>query len=388
MPPKRAASNSRASGRKRTKTPTDEPPRNKRWAVVSASANADADYKMIWGNPEKWYSYMTICSPLREDDEEEEEDDDDDDDDGDDDDEETENGARDGPKCGKKNCVCFKPVRENPDHPWIISQAGFRKYGTQHIHLSLRDPDNFNMYTFNDHAGYGCLEIVQNLFLDYVEAAERGWREQWAVCEGLVLWLLNPASDIMVMIDDGQCIEATIRLVGHMFLDMLAQLDNQSLVGDATDVRSLGTTMAMYIKMAREMREIGILESERDNKKKFQADHFDDAILSYANQRGVTLQGPTDIDDLTAELIGEVELPKKGAKDPWHWKAELKKYEEDYGSPASSVAHKGTTSIGGDALDITTWTGAQRKEASFDHKDPLGKREIDAIKKGMVMQLG
>ncbi|OTA93996.1 hypothetical protein M434DRAFT_395065 [Hypoxylon sp. CO27-5] len=394
MPPKRAASSSGTSARKKTKTPTDEPPRSTRWSAISASANADADYKTIWKNPDKWYSFMTICSPIREDgDDDEEEDDDDededeeDDNDNNDDNDDTEEGSRDGPKCGKKNCVCFKSVRENPDHPWIVSRAGFRKYYTQNIHLSLRDPENFDMYTYNDHAGYGGLEIVQNLFLDYVEAAERGWREQWAVCEGLALWLLKPAGGIMLTIDDGECVKATIRLVGRMFLDMLAQLDNQGLVGDATDVKSLGTVMAMYLKIAPSMREMGALEGARGNKKKFKVDYFDDAILSYANRRGVTLQGPRDIDELTANLDGEVELPKKGAKDPWRWTAELKKYEEHYGRPTGPKSQK-KTSIGGDALDITTWTSAQRKEASFDHKDPLGKREIDAIKKGMVMQLG
>ncbi|KAI1139469.1 hypothetical protein F5Y05DRAFT_378997 [Hypoxylon sp. FL0543] len=394
MPPKRAASGSGTSSRKRTKTPTDEPdepPRSKRWSAVSASANADADYKMTWKNPDKWYSFITICSPIQgeedEDEDEDDEDGEDEEDDNDNDVDETDDDARGGPKCGKKDCICFKPVRENPDHPWIISQAGYRKYYTQHIHLSLRDPDSFGMYTYNDHAGRGCLEMVQNLFLDYVEAAERGWREQWAVCEGLALWLLHPASGVMMMIDDSECVEATIRLVGRMFLDMLAQLDNQGLVGDATEVRSLGTVMAMYLKIAPSMREMGIMEGDRGNEKKFQADHFDDAILSYANQRGVTLQGPDDIDELTAELDGEVELPKKGAKDPWRWTAELKKYEKDHGHSTGSKSQK-KTSIGGDALDITTWTSAERKEASFDHKDPLGKREIDAIKKGMVMQLG
>lgn len=32
----------------------------------------------------------------------------------------------------------------------------------QRINADLRNPDFFNMYTFNDHAGYGVLEVVQN----------------------------------------------------------------------------------------------------------------------------------------------------------------------------------------------------------------------------------
>lgn len=149
-----------------------------------------------------------------------------------------------------------------------------------------------------------------------------------------------------------------------MFLDMLARLDDQDLVGDATDVKSLGTFMAVFLKVAPEVREIGIIDSERGDKKTFEEDHFDDAILSYANQRGVTLQGPEDIDELTANLSGEVDLPRKGVKrdeqkdkrgkgkdgkDPWGWNIKLKKYKSMY-----KKENNGNVGIGGDSLDITT----------------------------------
>ncbi|KAI0845210.1 hypothetical protein F5Y00DRAFT_246680 [Daldinia vernicosa] len=385
MPPKRPAASAGTSSKK-AKTSSDEPPKSKRWSAVSGSANADASYKKIWEKPDKWYSYVTMCPPVPDDDDDEDGDEDEEEEEEDKDDEDhTDDESRDGPRCGRKGCICSRPAGENPDHPWVVSRAGYRKYSTQHIHFSLRNPDFFQMYTYNDHAGYGCLQVVQNLVLDYVEAVERGWKEQWAVCEGLGLWLLCPSSGIMMMIDDGECVDQTMRLVGLMFLDMLAQLDGLNLVGDATDVKSLGTIMAIYLKIASDVRSIGgILEEDNDEggrKTKFQANHFDDAILSYATQRGVTLQGPSDIDEITARLNGEVELPKKNAKDPWGFKAALKIYEKHYGKGKPRA-------IGGDDLDITTWTSSQRKEAHFDHKDPLGKREIDALKKGMVMQLG
>lgn len=207
MPPKKRAASSAgtgASASKRAKTPSDEPPRSKRWSAVSGSANADAGYKIIWKDPDTWYSFVTICPPIQDDEDEddEEEDEDSEEEEREEQDEardQTEKGGRAGPKCGRKGCQCFMPAEEHPDHPWVVSQAGYRKYTTQLIHLELRDPDNFGMYTFNDHAGYGCLEVVQNLFLDYVEAAERGWKEQWAVCEGLGILLLSSASSVMMM---------------------------------------------------------------------------------------------------------------------------------------------------------------------------------------------
>jgi len=169
---------------------------------------------------------------------------------------------------------------------------------------------------------------------------------------------------------------------------MLAQLDDLGLMGDGTEVKSLGCTMAMYIALAAEMREFGVLGRSRrkyTGKKALQPDFFDDAVLSYANKRGVTLRGSPNIEELVADLVADVELPQKNAKDPWAWKAEFKKYEKMYAGVAPYV--KATASIGGDSLDITTWSAAQRKQASFDKKDPIGKASMDAIKKGLVMQL-
>jgi hypothetical protein len=44
--------------------------------------------------------------------------------------------------------------------------------------------------------------------------------------------------------------------------------------------------------------------------------------------------------------------------------------------------------LGGDSLDLTTWSSAERKAHSFEKKDPLGKEIMDAIKKGEVLQVG
>ncbi|KAI0861444.1 hypothetical protein F4860DRAFT_171082 [Xylaria cubensis] len=399
MPPKPAEAPADAAPA--TEEDTYKPPRGKRWAAVSASANTEGDYRMVWKNEEKAYSYITLCTAWyvssTESDDDEDKDEDDEDEEEEEIEEEEQNDNIDqsdkdddgklkrlGPRCEKKGCVCFLPLSANPEHPWVISWAGFRKFNNQFLHQNLRDPDNFSMYTFNDHAGYGALEALQNLFLDFEEAAKEkrgdGWREQWAICEGLVHWMLHPRTGVMTMIDDGERLHETMLLVGRMFLSMLAQLDNLGLVGDATAVKSLGCTMAMYMVLASELRKSSALdEVDSDGESTaFQPDCYENAVLSYANKRGVTLRGPADIEELIADADGNVRLPSKNAKDPWGWKAELKKYIKNQG-----VGGK----IGGDRYDITTMSSAERKEASFDKKDPIKKKDLDAIKKGMVMSI-
>ncbi|KAI0972850.1 hypothetical protein F4678DRAFT_427145 [Xylaria arbuscula] len=409
MPPKRKSTGSSGRANKKAKStaassePVYKPPRSKRWSAVSASANAEADYRMVWKDEEKAYSYVTLCSPLylksdEEDDEDEDEDDEDSDGDKSDEEDEEEEGEEDegddstkrlGPRCGKKRCQCFKSYALNPEHPWAISWAGYRKFTNQFLHAFVRDPDNFSMHTWNDHAGSGTLEVLENLLLDYEDAAkeQRGdWREQWAVCECTVHWLLHQGTSILAFFEDGDRLHEIMRLVGRMFLAMLAQLDGLGLVGDATAVQSLGCTMAMYMDLASTMRSANIIDDtprkEYTRETKFQPDYFEDAVLTYANKRGVTLQGPDDIEELMAQADGDIELPEKDDKDPWGWKAALKKYAKDHGTSRSS---RGAAKIGGDDLDVTSWSSAERKEASFTNKDPFAKKDIEAIKNGLIL---
>ncbi|KAK5636605.1 hypothetical protein RRF57_012317 [Xylaria bambusicola] len=118
---------------------------------------------------------------------------------------------------------------------------------------------------------------------------------------------------------------------------MLAQLDEAGLVGDATVVKSLGCIMAMYMLLASSMRKQNVLKDEPrkkyNTKLKFQSDYFEDGVMTYANKRGVTLQGPEEIEELIAAADGDIELPKKDHKDPWGWKAALRAYTKKPGDP-------------------------------------------------------
>ncbi|KAK3316886.1 hypothetical protein B0H66DRAFT_605153 [Apodospora peruviana] len=145
------------------------------WAtriVRRCSANADLDYLLAIHNPVKAYDFVCMCSPpfsTGDSDDEDDEDEDEDEMEGEDDDVKHHwDGGRTG--------LCDKPVADHPDHRWKLSVAGKRKFFTQRIHCELRDPDNFGMYTFNNHAPYGVMQVVQNLLVDFEEAADN-WKE-------------------------------------------------------------------------------------------------------------------------------------------------------------------------------------------------------------------
>lgn len=151
-----------------------------RWAAVSASANAEADYRAVLDDAATAYESICICPPAV-----------------------AQTGKNNEvdvtePGCdGGVTCVCQKPASAPFDHPWIVSRAGYRKFLAQHLHSCPRNPEVFEMYTFNDHYGYGQLEMMQNLLLDFV-GMEALWREQWTIVEGAVLWLLDDESTAML----------------------------------------------------------------------------------------------------------------------------------------------------------------------------------------------
>lgn len=66
-----------------------------------------------------------------------------------------------------KTYFCNQPASDHPEHDWVITDAGYQKFLSQFTMLDVRDPDNFDMHTYNDHLAYGALECIHALFLDY-----------------------------------------------------------------------------------------------------------------------------------------------------------------------------------------------------------------------------
>lgn len=178
---------------------------------------------------------------------------------------------------------------------------------------------------------------------------------------------------------------------------MLAQLEHLDLLKPDSEVKNLGFIMALYIKLAA-TEDILDLEDVTDEIKKnngtdetftFIRSNFPSHILAYAKKYNIKLVGPTDIDEVVEDLEDGAELPERDEKpfgDPWNLSGATEEYFDNY--TGYYDGRKGwKTRPGGDTLDITTWSSADRKKASFDGKDPLGKEERDAIKKGLVMSL-
>jgi hypothetical protein len=184
-------------------------------------------------------------------------------------------------------------------------------------------------------------------------------------------------------VEDGDRLDATIQLVGRIFLSMLAQLESRNLLRDTSEVKDLGFVMGLYMEMAAFYRKhYEYLEGDSD------VECFDDYVLAYANKHAVPLVGVTDIAKVAAECDGTVKLPAATAKkpDPWGAAAAIKKHEKAYGYQGGES--RKSIKLGGDHFDIMAMSSVERKEHSFAKKDPLGKDGVEALKKGLVPMRG
>ncbi|EIT78186.1 hypothetical protein BDV35DRAFT_405806 [Aspergillus flavus] len=253
--------------------------------------------------------------------------------------------------------------------------------------LDLRGPDNFSMYTFNDHSAYGAIEVVQNMMLDFDEASGK-WQQQWAVIEALAWLLSGDFLSLMVMIDDGDLFRETTILLEQIFLTLLAELEKEGQLEAHSDVHNIGLIMGLIAGEANTLRSDGFINIKKSKAKSYHGQDFIPYLLTYASKGNISLRGPSNIDEIIAE--GEelseqenVELPT-AQKDPWKWGTVFKAYKRNAVAPYGG---RSRTAIGGDCLDITTYSSAERKKASFTKKDIISADMIKKIKEGLVLQL-
>ncbi|PYI00176.1 hypothetical protein BO71DRAFT_312568 [Aspergillus ellipticus CBS 707.79] len=257
--------------------------------------------------------------------------------------------------------------------------------------LDLRDPDCWSMYMFGDYAGYGAVEVVQNLLVDFREAAGY-WRQQWVICEALVLRLSRNWFAPMGMIDDSDCFQATTILVEHMFLSMLSELESQGQMGPNSDVRNLGMIMGLYAMEAQTLRTDGFIDPVPEAEEtRYHGEHFVPYLVTYARKHNITIHGPSELDDILAKAEEEAEeqdvkVPAHGrtGRTPWDWATALKNYERVY---RTSSGRGSGRNIGGDGYDITTMTSKERARKSFAKKDPLTPDMLKGLREGLILQL-
>lgn len=175
-------------------------------------------------------------------------------------------------------------------------------------------------------------------------------------------------------------------IIGRMFLAVLARLDRENL---RHKVPSLGPVMSMYIELADRLREIDVLEKDENIPGAFDYDvsRLASYVRAYSKEHRIALPSHENLESYREERA-KVELPAPtlNENDPWGFFTAFTKYRIDH-SHGMAYHYCGFVGIGGDALDITTWDVKKRSAKSFRKKDPLGKKDFNAIKRGLVLRM-
>ncbi|KAF3257059.1 hypothetical protein TWF192_001341 [Orbilia oligospora] len=236
------------------------------------------------------------------------------------------------------------------------------------------------MHTYNDHAGFGVVEAIENLILDFKETKDNV-DEKCVIYETLGYFIRTNHTAILFGIDDGDRARELCLMLVRLFVSTLALLERNNLLGPDSRIKNLGTIMGLWMFAKTVFNDRGCVEAydeepeeslgPKKDKKKWVPSSFDSLILAYARKYNITLSGPRRIDSLIEDCEEEIatedvdlpvpesnNLPKS---DPFSFASNLKKYKSD----------RGTLKIGGDKFDITTFKSAERRGAAFDGRDPL-----------------
>jgi hypothetical protein len=163
------------------------------------------------------------------------------------------------------------------------------------------------------------------------------------------------------------------KLVKTMFLSMLATLERNRVLKPDSEIKNLGHMMALWLRLAEEPCPIFFETRESDGTRRLAS-----IIMAYAMKYDIALPNPGNLDSIKAIVeprAKKVKLPAPESKknDPWDWNKSLKSYVGKFEVPAFAFA---PGPVGGDKLDVTSWTSERRKKYAFDKKDPLTEEMI------------
>ncbi|KAK6003277.1 hypothetical protein QM012_001122 [Aureobasidium pullulans] len=271
-----------------------------------------------------------------------------------------------------------------------MRKAFARKINTETIEIPHRDPDCFDMYVYNDFAGYGYQEVVENNMAEFnkVLNSKNGKTEElWTILESMVCWILEESNVPWHMIDDGQRSWFTYSLLGFMLLAGLNRIDQEGELKPDSKYKDLSLVMSLWARVADDLG--GDTDDPLDDGKGGDSSLGDYAgfsllwfryLLALAKEASIPVKGVTDADDKVDEwysqIEGKVKLPPKKA-DRFGWKTKFSKYTKTYARGGK---------IGGEQFMITKWTRLERAKYAFEKKDPLTDEQIKALKNGMVLQ--
>lgn len=220
------------------------------------------------------------------------------------------------------------------------------------------------MYIYNDFHGYGLVELIENLLIEFNEAyGKKDVEKMWCVAAVMAHWLNHPGTDPWLSIDDGERTEETFGVIGCMLLTVLDFIEREKELKADSKFHDLGLIMTLFIKSAIAPAEIP-LEAGLE---------WREAVVAYSKLAKIDL-AKVGVDGMAEPLKEFTKVPalkSKETADRWSWKKMFKNLDKEY-------------KIGGNQFDIVAMSRKERAEHAFDKKDPLGDVSDETLRDGLL----
>jgi len=245
---------------------------------------------------------------------------------------------------------------------------------------------------YNDFAGYGVQEVIENQLLHYSQA--KTLEERWMAVTGLTYFLSCCEIGPWYMQDDGERTAATASMIGLTVLHALSMMAKaKELKPNNHKFKDIALVIANVLELVKawevfehsglDGHDVEADSEEEDEESKVYP--WPEIVFSYAHHYGVV----NDVEAVpflnTAEytaLFANAEAsvwPEKKMKqaDGSHWKYRTRfaAFKKRYGKNAKGE-------IGGKKYDITSWPSYERAELCYDKKDPIPPKIRRGLAKG------
>ncbi|KAF4624087.1 hypothetical protein G7Y89_g14087 [Cudoniella acicularis] len=266
------------------------------------------------------------------------------------------NGGKTGEKGDGKNAgekKDFVAPRVVTDEGYPVTRAGFNKFVEINQEVEKRDPDAHGMYIYNDFAGYGVVEVLENTLAQFNKLIFKknvSPLEKWAIVEGLSIYLALGNHMALMMNENSEGTGEVFNALGVMFTTALEMLHESCLISLESPLPdNIGVMTLLF------------LDFMANTASDFDLDWTDDVVRA-ADGFGVVLEPVEKIKGVDQEMLDE--LRKRGKKFA-NWKTAYPKFKK--GHPGSSCEY-----------DITQMSKAEKAQYTF------GTKEHDARMREMM----
>ena len=212
------------------------------------------------------------------------------------------------PEDESESSMFNKLAANHPEWPYTIMAESWRRLCDWTRRSSYCNPDLFSMYIYNDFHGYGILELLDNLIIEFNGAfEEKDTDKMWSIVATLAHWLNHGSSQAWMGVEDSERAGNTLQVVGIALLTALHQLDRAGELKQDSKFRDLGLVMALCLQIGASS-PIDYME-------------WVPKLISYAKKAGIDLakQGVDGLEKVLEQEAGDGPLRKSSSEDRWKW---------------------------------------------------------------------